>query len=180
MDSERKGSELARRMTGSGGYDFYRTLNLAISAHIRKKTQDEIDDILQSSLRPQEIEYNTRAFQNYIKKFGKKKGLELFGRKASVKLANGQIEIVCSPLFSHSTTTSSATYQIWATRQPELDKSKASIGCYLLSRAFPRSNETFKMLDLVQGREFSTINNSAAAAVEAEARTISWWLEQHS
>ena len=180
LDGERKGNELFRRLTGTGGYDYYHTLNSAITAHIQNKTPDEIRYIINSSQRPQEVEHNNRAYMKYFDRFGSKKGLELFKKKSIVKLANGNVQIVIQPLFLHTSSTESVVYHIWPSKEPILDRGRAGLGCYLLSRAFSKSNEKFKILDLSQGKLFSTFSNATASTVEVEAKTIALWMEQHT
>ncbi len=180
LDGERKGNELFRRLSSAGGYDYYHTLTAAIAAHVQNKTADEIRYIINSSQRPQEVEHNSRAYNKYFERFGNKKGLELFKRKSIVKLADGKVQIVVQPLFSHTTSSESAIYHIWPSKEPILDRSRAGLGCYLLSRAFPKSNEKFKILDLAQGKIFSTFGNATASTVEVEAKTIALWMEQHT
>lgn len=183
MDADRQAVEISRRMSQVGGYDFYRTMSAAILAHVQGKPQDEIDYILNSSHRPSEIHHNRTAFEGYLTRFGKKKGLEVFQRQASLRLMDGKMEISCSPLFTHETSKGVTAYQVWAAQEPKIDRRRASIGCYILEKSFKKTssaNYNFALFDATTNKVFTGVNNEAGAAVEIAARNMVHWAEMHS
>lgn len=179
MDPARQISEVLRRVQQSSGYDFYRTLNLAIAAHINSKSQDEIAYILNNASRPDEISYNKAAFDSFDKKFGSKKKLTRFEKKGSVKLADGKIVINVSPSFMVETSASMDVYHIWAIQNPKMDKSKANCACYLMEQAFKKSapNYQYKLFDATSSKTYSGSSNTTGLAVSSVADNMAKWIE---
>ena len=182
MDAEKQSAEVHRRLQGSGGYDFYRTLSLAICAHIDGLSNDEIEDILSSSQRPAEIHRNKAAYQTYYKRFGRRRGLSKFEKKGIMKLAGGKVEVVSSPLFSHETTASVDIYHLWAAQHPLIDRGRAGIACHILERSFSRQygNHKFSLFDVNGNRIYSTAGNNAAASINLCAMSLVHWLELYA
>lgn len=179
MDPARQISEVLRRVQQSSGYDFYRTLNLAITARINSKSQDEIAYILNTSSRPDEISYNKAAFDAFEKKFGSKKKLTKFEKKGSLKLADGRIVINVSPIFMVETTASMDVYHIWAMQNPKMDKSKANCACYVLEQAFKKTapNYHYKLFDATSSKTYSGSSNTTGLAVSSVAENMAKWIE---
>ncbi|MCQ2005262.1 hypothetical protein [Rhizobium sp. NRK18] len=179
MDPARQISEVLRRIQSSAGYDFYRNLHLAIAAHIQEKSKDEIDYILNSSSRPDEISYNKAAFDSFNVKFGKKTKISLFEKKGQLKLADGKILVRVSPSFMLETPNGMDVYHIWPIQNPKLDKSKANCGCYIMQQAFKKisPNYTYKIFDSTLGKVYSGTSNTAPLAVNSIAQNMANWIE---
>ncbi|WHA42957.1 hypothetical protein [Agrobacterium larrymoorei] len=179
MDPARQISEVLRRVQQSSGYDFYRTMNLAITARINSKSQDEIAYILNASSRPDEISYNKAAYDAFEKKFGSKKKLTTFEKKGSVKLADGKIVINVMPSFMVETSASMDVYHIWAIQNPKMDKSKANCACYVMEQAFKKSapNYRYKLFDATSSKTYSGSSNTTGLAVSSVADNMAKWIE---
>lgn len=177
MDTARQIAEVARRMQPSAGYDFYRSLNMAIQAHIAQKSQDELDYILNKSSRPGEVSYNKAAFSTFISKFGKKKKIYKFEKKGSLSLADGRLVIRVSPQFMVENAGVMSVYHVWAMQNPQMDKARASCACYILQEAFKKTapNYEYKLFDAVSGKVYSGTNNTAALAVDSVAENMAKW-----
>ncbi|WP_425645893.1 hypothetical protein [Agrobacterium leguminum] len=177
MDTARQIAEVARRMQPSAGYNFYRSLNMAIQAHIDQKSQDEIDYILNKSSSPGEVSYNKSAFNKFIERFGKKKKIYSFEKKGSFSLASGKLLIRVSPQFMVENAGVMTVYHVWTMQNPQMDKARASCACYILQEAFKKTapNYEYKLFDAVSGKVYSGTNNTAALAVESVAENIAKW-----
>ncbi len=177
MDTARQIAEVARRMQPSAGYDFYRSLNMAIQAHIDKKSQDEVDYILNKSLRPGEVSYNKTAFSIFIAKFGKKKKIYKFEKKGSVSLADGRLVIRVAPQFMVENAGVMSVYHVWSMQNPPMDKARANCACYILQEAFKKTapNYQYKLFDAVSGKVYSGTSNTAALAVDSVAENMVKW-----
>ncbi|MEH6476268.1 MAG: hypothetical protein V7727_11295 [Sneathiella sp.] len=174
MDRSRLVGEIDRRMQQSGGYDFYKILADAVRAKIRGATDDEIQFILGRSSNPSEVSYNKAAFEAFLLKFGKKKGLSEFDKKGKVRLCDGELVVTTAPLFSVEASTGFSVYNIWATQTTTLDRARAGVGVYLMQRAFSKSapNYDYKMFDAVERRTYGTANNAIPKAIDSFARSI--------
>jgi hypothetical protein len=174
MDTTKLVGEIARRMQANGGYDFYRLSTEAIRAKIRNASDDEIQLLLNASSNLTEISYNRAAYKMFESKFGKKKGIEEFQKRANVKLAGGELQIGVAPVFSLQSAAGFSVYQVWAAQNPELDRTRAGVGVYLMQQAFKKSapNYDYKVFDAVTGKVYSATSNSTAQAVEVAARSM--------
>lgn len=177
MDPSKQIAEITRRMQNAGGYDYYRNLNLAIQAYINKKSNDEIEYILNNSLRPDEVSYNKIAFSSFINKFGSRKKISLFEKKGSFKLAGGLIVVNISPTFMIDVAGVMSVYHIWASQNPKIDKAKSNVACYLMKEAFKKNsaNYDYKLFDAVSGKVYSRFTNTTAMAVETVAQNMAHW-----
>jgi len=178
MDMHLQMAEVNRRVQQNGGYDFYRILNSAIRAFIEGRTRDEIDYILNSSSRPQEISYNKMAFEAFEERFGKKiKKLSTFDKKGKILLADKKVEISVYPNFLMETNDGIEVYNVWAMQSPAMSAHMGSIGCYLAKEAFRKtsSNYKFKFFDAVGKKVYSNILNSTPELVNRMASNIAHW-----
>ncbi len=174
MDHSKLVGEIDRRMQQTGGYDFYKILADAIRAKIRGATEDEIQFILGRSNNPSEVSYNKAAYEMFLSTFGRKKGLSEFHKKGKIKLCKGELLVTTAPLFSVEASTGFTVYNIWATQTPNLDRARAGVGVHLMKRAFRTSapNYDYKVFDAVEGRIYTTVNNTIPQAVDSVARSI--------
>lgn len=174
MDTSKLVAEVYRRMQQAGGYDFYRILNEAIRAKIKRRSDDEILSILNSSSNVNEVSHNRAAYEVFVEKFGKKKGLSEFEKKGQVKLADGQLQILVAPTFSVENASGLTVYHVWATQSIAIDRAIAGVSVHLMQRAFQKTapNYEYKLFDAVEGKQYSTVNNTTQQAVEICARNI--------
>jgi hypothetical protein len=161
-------------MQSSGGYDYYNILADAVRAKALGKTEDEIDYILNRSSNPSEIAHNRAAYLMFDEKFGRKRGLSVFEKKGRVRMCDGRLIILVNPLFSIASTRSFDVYNIWAAQKPELNRARAGVGVHLMNVAFSRTapNYNYKMFNAVDGKAYSTVNNTTPQAISAIAQNI--------
>ena len=161
-------------MQQSGGYDFYRLLNEAVKARIRGATDDEISFILGDARNPSEESYNKSAYDIFLSKYGRKRGLTDFEKKERVKLCDGELIILVSPQFAIEASSGFSVVNIWAAQNPELDRARAGVGVYLMQQAFRKTapNYEYKMFDAVEGKTYSAVNNTIPQAIHNVARTV--------
>jgi hypothetical protein len=174
IDHSKMIGEVSRRMQQSGGYDFYRLLNEAIKAKIRGATDDETRFILGGTSNPSEESYNKAAFDMFMSKYGKKRGLTDFDKKGRVKLCDGELVILVSPQFAIEAASGFSVFNVWAAQNPELDRTRASVGVYLMQQAFRKTapNYDYKMFNAVDGKTYSAINNTIPQAIQNVAQTV--------
>lgn len=183
MDMPKQMAEISRRVQqNGGGYDFYKSLNLAIKAYIEDKTNDEIEYILNSPSNPAEVNLNRLAFDAFKRRFAKKrKKLSVFDGKQKIWLENKVVSVIVSPTFALESSTGMEVYHIWATQNPAVTKHMGGIGCYLSKEAFRKtsySNYTFKFFDAVGEKVYSSFYNNTPALVNKTARDIAHWAQQ--
>jgi hypothetical protein len=176
-------AEISRRIHQTGnGYDFYKSLTLAIRAYIENKTRDEIDLILNSPVNPAESNLNRLAFESFERKFGKKKSkMSLFEKRQRLFLADRRISVTVSPTFTIETASGFEVYHVWATQNPQVNKHMGGMACYICKEAFRKSsssNYDFKFFDSVGEKVFSTFYNNTSALVERTAQDIAHWADR--
>ncbi|GAB2207497.1 hypothetical protein ROS1_43140 [Roseibium sp. ROS1] len=174
LDPSKLVAEVNRRMQSSGGYDFYNILADAVRAKASGATQDEIEYILNRSSNPSEVAHNRAAYERFEEKFGRKRGLAVFERQGRVRMCDGRLVILVNPLFSIESARSFDVYNVWATQKPELDRARAGVGVHLMKVAFRRSapNYSYKLFNAVDGKTYSTVNNTTPQAIDAIAQNI--------
>jgi len=89
-------------------------------------------------------------------------------------MCEGQLVILVNPLFSVVSARSFDVYNIWATQKPELDRARAGVGVHLMNRAFSRTlpNYDYKMFNAIDGKTYSTVNNTTPQAINLTAENI--------
>ncbi|MDW4548843.1 hypothetical protein R5H32_05700 [Defluviimonas sp. D31] len=177
LDTGRQISEIQKKLSSTGGFDFYWTLSKAIAAYIDGKSDDEINDILLSSSSPSQQTYNTAAYENFIKRFGKKKNMSILNKKKTNTFFTGGIAIVFDPLFSIEDSSGIHVYSIWANQKPELTQKYGAVACYLQREAYKNSalaNSKFYFADLAAGRIYSEsqITNSTSIIAKTDLKKI--------
>lgn len=174
IDHSKLIGEVSRRMQQSGGYDFYRLLSEAIKAKMRGATDDEVRFILGGTSNPSEESYNKAAYDMFMSKYGKKRGLTDFDKKGRVKLCDGELVIVASPQFAIEASSGFSVFNVWAAQNPKLDRARAGVGVYLMQQAFRTTapNYDYKMFDAVDGKTYSAVNNTIPQAIHNVAKTV--------
>ena len=174
LDPAKLVAEVSRRMQSSGGYDYYNILADAVRAKASGKTEDEIEYILNRSSNPSEVAHNRAAYVMFDEKFGRKRGLSVFERKGRVRMCDGRLIILVNPLFSIEWSASLISYNIWAAQKPEPNRARAGVGVHLMNVAFSRTapNYNYKMFNAVDGKTYSTVNNTTPQAISTIAQNI--------
>jgi hypothetical protein len=170
-------SALQRKLTSSGGYDYYWTLGRAINSHILGKSEDEIHDILTSASNPTEQNYNRLAYENYKKKFGKKKDIATANLQKTKSYQNGEVSIQFTPNFTVTDSKGQHTYCIWANQTTKLTQSAGAMACYMLRDAYRNSkasNHQFYLVDLAADRTYSEkqISNTTSIAFQIDVGKV--------
>ncbi|MBX7515440.1 hypothetical protein K3179_12875 [Qipengyuania sp. GH38] len=182
MDAAKQIAEISRRMQSDGsGYDYYKNFAAAVKAFAEKKSSDEVNYILESASRPDEISYNKAAFNSFKRRYGSKKTLEFFDKVGKVKLAKGALEIRAAPLISFESSGVLSVVHFWCSQNPPMDKSKANIACHILEKCFAKSAPNYKYLlfDTVKERQYSGTDNTASQAVEVTAQLLVHFAKTH-
>ncbi len=130
LDSTRQVAEVHKKLNFSSGYNFYRTLNLAIDAKASRKKDDEITDILMSSSNLVERDSNQSAYDMFEKKFGSKRGLATFKKSKNFHPKGANFTIRINPSFAIETGELSEIYAIWAMKTPDLTQSGGALACF--------------------------------------------------
>ena len=174
LDPSKLVAEVSRRMQSSGGYDYYNILADAVRAKTSGATEDEIEYILNRSSNPSEVAHNRAAYEMFNERFGRKRGLSAFDKTGRLRFCDGKLMIVVKPLFSIESARSFDVYNIWATQKPELDRARAGVGVHLMNVAFSRTapNFDYKMFNAVDGKTYSTVNNTVPQAISTIAENI--------
>lgn len=185
LDPTRQVSEVQKKLSSSGGYDYYRTLTMAIHAKAQGRSKDEIVDILESPSSPAEQLRNTDAYKAFVKKYGTKNGLSVFNRPRTITPRGGNFSIKIAPTFSIETPSSSKVYAIWAMQNPPMTSAGGALACYILKNAYRKTsyaNSEFFIEDLVGKRAYSEkqIKNSTALTFSSIVQTISSLIERCS
>jgi hypothetical protein len=174
LDPSKRMAEVSRRMQNRSGYDYYHILAKAVEAKASGATADEIEYILNNTSNPSESSHNRAAYQKFFEKFGRKRGLDLFERKGSVKLCGGQLIIYVNPLFSVQSSKGFDVYSIWASQTLSLDRARAGVGVHLMNVAFRKiaPNYNYKMFSASDGKIYSAVNNTTPKAIDEIALSI--------
>lgn len=174
LDPSKLVSEVSRRMQSSVGYDYYNILADAVRAKIRGATEDEIEYILNRSSNPSEVSHNRAAYVSFYEKFARKRGLDVFEKKGRVRMCDGRLVILVSPLFSVESGSSFDVFNVWAAQKPELNRARAGVGVHLMNAAFSRKapNYDYKMFNAVDGKIYSAVNNTTPQAINTIAENI--------
>ena len=185
LDPTRQVSEVQKKLSSSGGYDYYRTLTLAIHAKAQGRSEDEIVDILESPSSPAEQLRNTSAYNAFVRKYGAKNGLSVFTKPRTVSPKDGNFLIKIAPTFSIETQSSSKVYAIWAMQTPPMTPAGGALACYIMKNAYRKTssaNSEFFIEDLVGRKAYSEkqIKNSTALTFSSVVQTISRLIDQCS
>ena len=183
LDMPKQMAEVSRRIhQNSSGYDFYKSLNLAIKSYIENRTNDEIDLILNSPSNPAEANLNRLAFESFERRFGSKRHkLSVFEKKQKIYYANRYVCVIVSPTFSLETTNGIEVFHVWATQLPSVNRHMGAIACYICQEAFRKtssSNYKFKFFDFVGEKIYSSYYNNTSALIEKTAQDIAHWAQQ--
>ncbi len=176
LDTGQRIGEIQKRLSGSGGYDFYQSMQKAVRFHASGKPQ-KASHVLLAPTNPVERKYNQDAYNRFVDKFGKSKSLEAVGKKRAVKFPKEGISISVDPLFENTKGEARNAYGLWATQTPSLTQRYGAVACYLMRNAYANDslgNAKFFFSDLVGGKTYSEkqINNNTSLIIAADVKSI--------
>ena len=178
LDPSKQVAEVQKKVNSTGGYDYYRTLSSAITAKAKKRTEDEILDILMSPTNAAERELNKNAYQVFNKRYGKRTGLSDIQRPRVFIPKNADFSIRLSPSFSIETKDALEIYSTWAMQKPEMSQNGGAIACFIMKEAYRTTtlaNSQFFLADLISGKQYSEkqIKNSTSITFNTVVATVS-------
>jgi hypothetical protein len=176
LDTGGRISEIQRRLSGSGGYDFYKPLQKAVRAHCAGETM-KVDRILDAPVKEVERKHNREAFESFKSKFGSIKTLEAIKNSKILKFPSAEIAISIDPLFELSKAGTRQIYSIWPTQKPQLSQRYGAVACHIMRRAYssgPMANGAFFFADIVSGKAYSErqITNNTNLILMADVTSI--------
>lgn len=183
LDTGARISEIQKRLSGSGGYDFYKPLQTAVRSHCSQNDPIEIDKILNAPSNDIERIHNKAAFESFQRKFGASKSIEAVKLSKRVNFPNAGISINVDPLFELSKSGVREIYSVWPTQKPELTQRYGAVACYLLRQAYsnsPLANGAFFYTDIVSGKTYSEkqISNNTNLILTADVNSIGTLINQ--
>ena len=176
LDTGGRISEIQKRLSGAGGYDFYKPLQQSVRAHC-KGDEKRIAEILAAPTNSVERSHNKAAFAAFAKKFGKKKSTEAVKQRKMLKFSSAGIAIAIDPLFEISKADSRQVFCLWPTQKPALTQKYGAVACHLMRRAFSNgslANASFHFADIVAARVYSEkqITNNTNLILMADVNSI--------
>ncbi|WP_417723533.1 hypothetical protein [Salipiger sp.] len=176
LDTGGRISELQKRLTSAGGYDFYKPLHKAIRTYCPGEPQ-KVTQILDAPVKDIERKYNADAFKYFASKFGTSKGLEAITSPKTINFQSAGISIRIDPVFELSHSGSRQIYCIWPTHKPQLSQRYGALACHLMRRAYSNTslgNGSFFFSDFVTGKTYSEkqITNNTNLILMADVTSI--------
>lgn len=178
LDPTKLVTELDKRLNGHGrGHNFHWSLEKAIQAFIEGAAEQEIEEILNAPNSEAEAKYNRAAYENFLKKFGKTKEIELVQEERIYPIPQFDLQLKVAPLFRTYEKGQSHLHVVWAIQNPRLEQRFANIGTLVLLDAFKGTqygNSKFCLMDLVKPYRYSdrTITDKTHLAFELHCRMI--------
>ncbi|MEP5170945.1 MAG: hypothetical protein ABJQ23_14915 [Shimia thalassica] len=176
LDTGGRISEIQKKLSGSGGYDFYKPLQNAVRSHCAGQ-QAEVEDILEAPTNEIERKHNQSAYDGFATRFGKTKSLEAIKSAKLLEFPNAGIAISVAPLFELTKAGSRQIYCIWPTQKPPLSQKYGAVACHVMRRAFSTSamaNGSFHFADVVSNRVYSEkqISNNTNLILMADINSV--------
>lgn len=169
-------SEVQKRLSGPGGYNFYRPLQSSVRAHC-KGQYEEAQDILDAPANRSEREHNRAAYENFDAKFGSIRSLEALDLGKNLDFPEHSVSIFVDPLFEYTKAGARQAFCLWPTSSPEMTQRYGAVACYIMRRTFttgPLANCSFNFSDLVSNRNYSErqISNNTSLIFSADLNSI--------
>jgi hypothetical protein len=176
LDTGQRIVEIQKRLSGSGGYDFYQSLQKAVRLHSDGK-RDQALSVLDAPVNFTERKHNTDAFNGFISKFGSSRTLEPLNKRRTIRFQNAGISISVDPLFELTKGDARCAYTLWATQSPAMNQRYGAVACHIMRQAFsndPLGNANFFFCDLVGGKTYSEkqVNNNTSLILAADVTSI--------
>jgi hypothetical protein len=176
LDTGGRISEIQKRLSGSGGYDFYKPLQKAVRAHCAGEKANA-GGILNAPVNEIERKYNREAFKSFEAKFGSVKTLEALKSSKLLKFPSAGIAISVDPLFDLSKAGTRQIYSVWPTQKPQLSQRYGAVACHIMRQAYssgPMANGAFFFADIVSGKAYSEkqITNNTNLILKTDVNSI--------
>lgn len=182
LDTGGRISEIQRRLSGSGGYDFYRTLQRAIRAYSGGDHAGAHDALAGAASDAERI-HNQRGFENFQRRFGDIRTLSPFNYPRAVDFPTAGLSLQIDPLFEFFRSGVRYVACAWATQKPEMTQRYGAVACHLMRLAYaghPIGNSSFLFADLAAGRTFSErqITNNTNLILQSDVIAIGALLDR--
>lgn len=182
LDTGSRISEIQKRLSGSGGYDFYKPLQKAVRAHCSSESS-KVDGILNAPVKEIERKYNREAFESFQAKFGSVKTLGAVKRSKLLKFPSAGIAISIDPLFELSKAGVQQIYCVWPTQKPQLSQRYGAVACHIMRQSYSNSsmaNGAFLFADITSGKVYSEkqITNNTNLILMADVNSIGTLLKE--
>lgn len=182
LDTGGRISELQKRLSGPGGYDFYKPLQKAVRAHCAGQ-KTKVDEFLDAPAKEIERRYNREVFESFESKFGSVKTLEAVKSPKLLKFASAEMAISVDPLFELSKSSTRQIYCVWPTQKPQLSQRYGAVACHIMRRAYssgPMANGAFFFADIVSGHAYSEkqITNNTNLILMSDVNSIGTLLKE--
>lgn len=176
LDTGGRISEIQKRLTSSGGYDFYKPLHQAIRAY-SAGDNEAANKILIKPSNETEKKHNQSAFQKFEDKFGSIRSLDAVKSPQKLNFAHAGISISVDPTFSFTQSGVQKVCTIWPTKSPQLTQKYGAVACHIMRRAYnghSLANNSFYFADIVSGKIFSEkqITNNTSLILAADVNSI--------
>jgi len=176
LDTGGRISEIQKRLTGSGGYDFYKPFQNAVRAHCDGNAA-KAENLIQAPSNDAERKHNSAAYDEFKSRFGSTKSLSSLKNTKKLRFPTAGIEISVDPLFELSKSGVRQTYSVWVAQNPQLTQRYGALACYVMRQAFANSNlanSSFFYADIVQGKTYSEkqITNNTSLILAADVNSL--------
>lgn len=176
LDTGGRISEIQKRLTSSGGYDFYKPLQKSVRAHCSGETE-QVDKILTAPTSATERKHNKTAYDRFYNKFGAVRTLGSLKQPKQVKFEKAGIAISVDPLFEMTKGGVQQTYCLWPTQAPPLTQKYGAVACHIMRIAYASgslANSSFFFADLVSSKVCSEkqITNNTNLILMADVNSI--------
>lgn len=176
MDTGSRISEIQKRLSSTGGYDFYKTLHKAIRT-FATAGQDKVEEILAAPVNDVERKRNRDAFLVFQEKFGATKSLDAVKMPKLLKFPDAGIAISVDAAFQIVKGGTLQIYSVWPTQKPELSQKYGALACHIMRRTYSNTafaNASFFYADLVSEKSYSEkqVTNNTNLILMADVSSI--------
>jgi hypothetical protein len=176
LDTGGRISEIQKRLSSPGGYDFYKPLHGAVRAFC-SGNPTLATSILAAPVNLVERNHNAAAYSSFLSKFGNSKSIAPLKHPKPLKFASAGISIAVDPLFEITKGGVRNIYCLWPTQSPALTQKYGAVACLIMRSAYSNSalaNGLFHYADLVSNRVYSEkqITNNTSLILSADVNSI--------
>lgn len=182
LDTGGRIAEVQKRLSGQGGYEFYKPLQKAIRLYCDDEP-DAAQAVLAAPTNATERKYNQEAFKSFEAKFGSIQSLSGLKSPKTLQFKSAGISIAVDPLFEVTKSGVQCAYAIWPTQKPQLTQRYGAVACHILRRAYGNTalgNKTFHFCNLVDGKSYSEkqVNNNTNLILMADVTSLGTLVKQ--
>ena len=177
LDTGGRISEIQKRLSSQGGYDFYKPLQGAVKAY----SSGDLESASKALAAPTNLverNHNAAAYSSFLKKFGTIRSISPLTIPKQLKFHSAGISISIDPLFETTKGGTQNIYCLWPTQTPALTQKYGAVACHIMRKTYggtPQANSLFHYVDLVSNRIFSEkqITNNTSLILAADVNSIS-------